>query len=533
MHDATTQEAGPRAGRREWLGFAVLALPTMLLAMDQSILYLALPHLSASLGAGATESLWILDIYGFMLAGFLVTMGTLSDRLGRRRVLLAGAAVFTVATVVAAFAPTPLTLILARAAMGVAGATLMPSTLALLSTMFRDPVQRGTAIAMWFSCLMLGGALGPVVGGALLQFFWWGSTFLVGVPVMVVLLVAGPALLPEYRAPGAGRIDVASVALSLAAVLPVIYGIKELAAGADPALALAAVALGVALGIAFVLRQRRLEHPLVDVRLFGDRTFASALVILLFGSVTTGGMYLFVSQYLQSVQQLDPLQAGLWLVPSTLAIVAGSMVAPVLAQRVRPGLLIAGGLVLTALGYLLLTLVDSTTGLPLLIGGFVLAFLGGGPMGALGTNMVMSAAPPEKAGSAASMSETGNQLGIALGIAVMGSIGTAVYRGRLAEGAPEGVPAAAFDSISSAEAAAADLPPAVAQELLAVAREAFSTGLNAVALVGAVLFAGLAALTVATLRDVLPVGGPPAGGPQGDAAPGGGTDSPLQEDVRS
>jgi DHA2 family multidrug resistance protein-like MFS transporter len=516
MQDTTLTGAGLQAGRREWLGLAVLALPTLLLALDQSVLYLALPHLSADLGAGSTQSLWILDIYGFMLAGFLVTMGTLGDRIGRRRLLLIGAAAFGVATVVAAYSNSAEMLIATRALMGVAGATLMPSTLALISNMFADAKQRGVAIAAWFSALMVGGALGPVIGGALLESFWWGSVFLMGAPVMVLLLVAGPVLLPEYRDPQAGRLDLPSVALSLVAILPVIYGIKELAKDGFAAGPIVALVLGVAFGTVFVLRQRRLTSPMLDLRLFRSRTFNSALTILMFSAFTTGGIYLLVSLYLQNVEGLSPLRAGLWLLPAVFAAVIGSMITPGLAQKVRPSNLIAAGLLLTAFGYLLLTQVGPEGGLALLVVGFVVAFLGGGPMGALGTNLVVSAAPPEKAGSAASTSETSTHLGIALGIAILGSIGNAVYRGRV--DVPDGAPEVAGESVSNAVAAAGQLPAATAEQLLTSARDAFTSGLNAAAVVGMVLFLGLAALAGVALRQIQ-LGGPaPSTEPEAAAA---------------
>lgn len=512
MHDTSPGETRRLATRREWFGLAVLALPTLLLSLDQSVLYLALPHLSADLGADSTEALWILDIYGFMLAGFLVTMGTLGDRIGRRKLLLIGAAAFGVGTVAAAYADSVPALIATRALMGVAGATLMPSTLALISNVFHDAKQRGVAIAVWFSCLMVGGALGPVVGGALLEVFWWGSVFLMGAPVMVLLLVLGPVLLPEYRDPDAGRIDLPSVLLSLLAILPVIYGVKEVASHGWAVGPVGSILAGVVFGVVFVARQRRLASPLVDIRLFRTRAFSAALVILLFGSVTTGGIYLLVSLYLQMVEGLSPLRAGLWLLPSTLAIIVGSMMAPALVQKVRPAYLIAGGLAVTAFGYLLLTQVGPTSGLPLLVTGFVLAFLGAGPMGALGTDLVVGSAPPEKAGSAASLSETGNHLGIAVGIAVMGSIGAAVYRDQIDTTVPAAVPGdaaeAARESITGAVAAAEALPANLAGQLLDAASAAFTNGLNTAAYVGAGLFLALAVVAAVSLRDAtMPEGG--------------------------
>lgn len=531
MHDATPARAGLLAGRREWVGLAVLALPTLLLSLDQSVLYLALPHLSADLGASSTESLWILDIYGFMLAGFLVTMGTLGDRIGRRRLLLIGAAIFGVATVLAAYSTSAEMLIITRAFMGVAGATLMPSTLALISNMFLDAKQRGVAIAVWFSGLMVGGALGPVIGGVLLESFWWGSVFLMGAPVMVLLLVAGPLLLPEYRDQNAGKLDLPSVLLSLVTILPVIYGIKELAKEGLAAGAVVAIVVGLGFGAAFALRQTRLTSPLLDLQLFRSRSFSSALTILMFGSFTTGGMYLLISLYLQNVEGLSPLKAGLWLLPAVFAAVIGAGATPGLAQKVRPSNLIAGGLVLTAIGYVLLVQVESSGSLALLVAGFVIAFLGGGPMGALGTNLVVSAAPPEKAGSAASTSETSTHLGIALGIAILGSVGNAVYRGQVE--VPEGVPAEAADaareSVSSAVAVVGELPAGPGAQLLSSARDAFTAGLNVASIVGLVLFVVLAALAATALRNIQ-LGAPPSpdgAGPDGSDGPSAGTGTPA------
>jgi DHA2 family multidrug resistance protein-like MFS transporter len=342
---------GVRASRREWLGLAVLALPTLLQSLDISVLYLALPTLSAELGATGTEQLWILDSYGFLIAGFLVTMGGLGDRMGRRRLLLVGAAAFGVASVVAAFAASPVVLIVARAALGLAAATLMPSTLALITGMFADPRQRGLAVGVWMSCFMAGTAVGPVVGGALLERFWWGSAFLIGVPVMVLLLALGPVLLPEQRDPGRpGRLDLASVALSLGAVMPVVYGVKELARDGVATVPVAALVAGALAGAVFVRRQLRLADPLLDLGLFRRREFTSALSIGLVAGAVMGGSVYLVTQYLQQVLGLRPLQTGLCEVPQAVVMIAGSLLAPRLAGRFGPARVMAGGLVLAAGG---------------------------------------------------------------------------------------------------------------------------------------------------------------------------------------
>jgi MFS transporter, DHA2 family, multidrug resistance protein len=501
----TLTDPSVRATRREWLGLAVLALPTLLLSLDVSVLYLALPNLSVDLHASSTQQLWILDIYSFMLAGFLITMGTLGDRIGRRKLLLIGASVFGVASVVAAYSTTPGMLIATRALLGIAGATLMPSTMALIRNMFRDPKQMGTAIATWFACFMGGMMAGPLVGGALLNHFWWGSAFLLGVPFMVLLLVVGPVLLPEYRDVNAGRLDLVSVGLSLATILPLIYGLKELARNGLHAGPVGAAVAGIVVGVVFVRRQRRLEHPLLDLRLFANRTFSTALGVMLLTGIVMAGVSLMSSLYLQMVIGLSPLAAGLWVLPQNIAMVTGSLLAPRVNRRLRPVTVIAGGLGLGAVGMLLQTQVHAG-GIALLIVGLALASFGISFPMSLTMNLIMASAPPEKAGSAASMSETSGEFGIALGIASLGSLGTLVYRGRLGDAIPGGVPAGAADTarqgITGAVAAAGRLPGAVAGDLLDAARGAFTDGLDVVAGAGALIFLALATVALLTLRRI-------------------------------
>jgi DHA2 family multidrug resistance protein-like MFS transporter len=500
-----------KAGRREWIGLAVLSLPTLLLALDFSVLYLALPSLGADLHANGVQLLWISDIYGFLVAGFLVTMGTLGDRIGRRRLLLTGAAGFAALSVVAAYSTSAEMLIVVRGLLGIVGATIMPSTLALISNMFRDSRQRATAISLWATCLLGGVAVGPVVGGVLLESFWWGSAFLLGVPVMLVLLVVGPALLPEYRNADRGRLDPASVALSLAAILPFVYGLKELAkSGADTAALLGLVA-GAVFGVAFVRRQRRLASPLLDLRLFADRAFGAALGILLLGATVSGGIGFLFTQYLQLVEGLSPLRAGVWLMPYILGMIVGSLLCPVVARRVAPGYVIAGGLGLAALGFLLLTQVPATGGRPLAVIGLMVVFFGIAPTWVLGTDLVVGSAPPERAGSASALSETSSEFGVALGVAVLGSIGAAVYRSSAVDSVPAGaLPSgaadAARDSIVGATAAAAQLPDQLGATVLDAARDAFTSGFNVAAAVAAPAALGLAVLALALLRHVRPSG---------------------------
>ena len=497
---------GERAGPRAWAGLAVLALPTLLLALDVSVLHLAVPHLAADLQPSNTQMLWIIDIYGFMIAGFLVTMGTLGDRVGRRRLLLIGAAAFGAASVAAAYAPSPEALIAARLLLGVAGATLMPSTLSLISNLFLDPRQRGLAFAIWAAMFSLGVALGPVAGGALLEYFWWGSAFLMGIPVMVLLLVAGPLLLPESRDPGAGRVDAASVVLSLATMLPATYAIKELAHGAA-AVPLLAAAVAVGAGALFLRRQRRLASPLLDLGLFADRSFRSALLILLVGTVAVSGTYLFVTQYLQLVEGQSALRAGLWLLPPAGVLIVASVTAPAFARRFGPGAVMGAGLVSAAVGFLLLSRVEpgGSGDIAVIVVAYALVNSGIGPVLALGTELVVGSAPPEKAGAASAISETGSELGVALGVAVLGSVGTTVYRSDVGGGVPRGTPEAAAetarDTLAGAAAVAEELPGPLGAELLGAAREAFAGGLAAVGVISAVLSLAVAALAFTALRD--------------------------------
>ncbi len=487
------------ASARTWLGLAVLALPTLLLAMDVTVLYLAAPHLAASLRPTGTELLWIIDSYGFLIAGFLVLMGNLGDRIGRRRLLLIGAVAFALGSVAAAYAPTPTALIAARALLGVAGATLMPSTLALISTMFRDPAQRGMAIGIWAACLSGGVALGPLVGGALLESWWWGSVFLIAVPVMGLLLVTAPWVLPEHRDPAPARIDLPSVVLSLAAVLATIHGIKHLVAGGgDVATGVVPIGAGAALGALFVRRQLAIPDPLIDVRLFGERRFRAAVIVMTVGIAVTAGVYLFVTNYLQQVVELSPLQAGLWLLPPSGAMIITSLLGAALARRFAAGRIVAVSLLTSAVGFVVLTQLTATSGLPLVVLGIVVVYLGQGPIMALSTDLIVGSAPPRKAGAASALSETSTELGLALGVAVLASIGTAVYRqhigARLPHTLPPDLALAAREGHSQAAAVSAELPRAVGADLLRAADAASASGLVVIAAIAAAVSAALAVL---------------------------------------
>jgi DHA2 family multidrug resistance protein-like MFS transporter len=511
----TTQSAetapAPRAGRKEWIGLAVLVLPCLLISMDMSVLLFGLPFISADLKPSATQQLWIMDAYGFALAGLLITMGAIGDRIGRRRLLLTGAAAFGAASVVAAYSGSAEVLIGARALLGVAGATLMPSTMALIRNMFHDPRQRQTAISLWTGGLIGGVTLGPIVGGVLLNHFWWGSVFLINLPAMALLLVLGPILLPEHKAPASGRrFDILGSVLSMAAIFPAVYGIKQLAVDGFSVTAAGVLAFGVALAIAFVIRQHAAENPLVDMELFGKPNFRAPMLVNLCGNFVLMGFSLFNTQYLQSVAGMRPFTAALWSMAAMPFISVGMGVTGALTAKVRPGRIIGVAFLASAAGALVLTLVHpGNPVIVLLIGAGVAA---GGVVAAQSIvgNMVMAAAPPERAGSASALNETGAELGSSLGMALLGSVGAAIYHHKMATVGAAGVPDAAVraghETIGGADAVAGQFPGPATHVLLTTARDAYSSGLHTAAAVGAVVLVLTALFALRALRNepVLP-----------------------------
>ncbi|MDT0611055.1 MFS transporter [Streptomyces lancefieldiae] len=506
----TSQTPGKAAGARQWLGLALLLLPVALMTADLGVLWLATPYLTADLRPSSAEVLWITDIYGFLTAGTLVIMGTLGDRIGRRKLLMAGSAGFVLASLVAAYAPNPEVLIGARAVLGVAGAAVLPSTLALISHMFTDPRQRATAIAMWVTALSVGLAVGPVIGGVMLASWWWGSVFLMGVPVMLLALATAPALLPEYRDPTPGRLDLVSVALFLLAVLPVVYAVKSLASAASPWEPAVAFMTGMISTVAFIRRQNQLATPLLDLRLFSDRAFTGALLTLLLGMTALNGVEYLVPQYLQAVAGQSPLEAGLWLLPGAAGLIAGSQLTPVLARRFRPAYVLIGGLLLSLTGYASIALADGVVTASL---GLTVIMFGVAPISVLGTALAVGSAPAEKAGAAAATGQTAYDLGLALGIAVTGTLAAAVYRGEM----PDQAPAAAKDTVGAAIATAERLPNGDA--LISTAKAAFTAGLQTAATASAAFALATAALVATLLRHVPPIGAtaPATAEPQPDA----------------
>jgi DHA2 family multidrug resistance protein-like MFS transporter len=492
----TSHTPTPRAGRREWIALAVIALPCLLYSMDLSVLYLALPSLSAALKPSPTQLLWISDIYGFLLAGFLLTMGVVGDRIGRRRLLLIGAGMFGLASVLAAFATSVAMLIVARGLLGIAASTLAPSTLSLIRNMFLDDRQRTMAISVWVMSFSAGSALGPALGGLLLHFFWWGSVFLSAVPVMVALLVLGPILLPEFREPEPRPLDIPSAALSLGAVLALVYGIKTLAQNGLGPIPAASFVLGGALGLVFLRRQQTLAEPLLDLHLFRRPVFAVALSVNTLSMFLIFGVFFLTDQYLQLVLGLSPLAAGLWSVPPTFGFIAGSALAPVLTRRCGPVCTMTYGLAVAAAGLIVLTQLPGRGGygLALTLSGTGLLALGVSPVVALATDVILGAVPPEKAGQASGLSETGTELGGALGIAVLGSLATAVYLSHPVAAAVHA------RTLSDAIHSAAHLPDRLATPLVDAARVAFTQGLHVAAVAGAVVAVLLAALVAIVLR---------------------------------
>lgn len=469
-----------------------LTLPVLLISMDATILGFAVPRLSEDLQPSSADLLWIIDVYPFVLSGLLITMGNVGDRIGRRRLLLYGAAGFSVTSLAAAFAPSVPALIAARAGMGVAGATLMPSTLSLIRNIFMDERRRQFAVAVWATMFSVGAVVGPIVGGLLLEHFWWGSVFLVGVPVTVAILVVGPLVIPESQDPDPAPFDVASSALSMAAILPLVYGMKTVAERGLDWVVAPPVLIGLVAGYAFICRQRRLPVPMIDLSLFAVPKFRVAITANLLTCFGFAGSAFFLTQYLQLVLGLSPTRAALHLLPGAVAGVTATMTAPALTRRFGTFTVIATGLAVGAVGFLLLTGLTVDSSVLRVVAALVVIETGLCAAITVSIDGIMTSVPPEKAGAGASVSETANELGVALGTAVLGSILTAVYRGQLTD-----APAAAQDTLGAAHEVAEDLGGAIGDALVAAADAAFTDGIRLGSLVTALL---LAAVSLASWR---------------------------------
>ena len=504
---AVGRETIPAVGRvisprRRWWALVVLMLPVHLVSIDTTVLNLALPAISEDLRPTGTQLLWVIVIYPIMLAGFVVAKGILGDRIGRRRLLLIGSAGFGAVSVVAAFAPSIEWLIIDRAVLGFFGAMLMPPTLSLLRSVFTDRDQRRLAIAIWASGFAAGSALGPVVGGVLLEHFKWGSVFLLAVPLLVPLLVLGPLLVPESRDPNPGRIDAWSIVLSLATMLPVVYGIKALAEHGPTPLSLGPIALGLTAGILFVRRQPRLTHPMIDLGLFRQGAFSGAIGVNLLSVVALVGGLFFVSQYLQLVLALSPLDAGLVLVPGLAAMIVSGLVIVPIARRVRPSIVVPVALLISAAGYAGAALGGARLDAADIALVFVALGVGIGAAETVSNELIVATAPADKMGAASAIGETAYELGAVLGTTVLGTILTASYRSAvvLPEALTSAQSEAAAETLGGAVAVADGLPAGLADVLLASAREAFTSGIGPTAWIGAMLVLAAALVALVTLR---------------------------------
>ncbi|MGW0944494.1 MFS transporter [Streptomyces sp. NPDC002623] len=480
LQPETTTEAVKRPDR--WLALSVLVLAVLLVAVDATVLGLATPYISEDLAPSGTQLLWIGDVYSFVIAGLLVSMGSLGDRIGRKRILLVGATAFGLISILNAYATTPETMIAARALLGVAGATLMPATLALIRNLFHDPRERSLAVGIWGATASAGTAVGPIVGGFLLEHFWWGSVFLINLPVMVVLVVVGLKTLPESKNPDPGPWDLVSVVFSLVGMIAVVYAVKEAASHGLTWEPLTAGLLGAVALHGFVRRQLTLPEPLLDMRLFRKSGFSGAVLADMLTVLGMSGLVFFLSQYLQLVQGRRPLEAGLAELPAAVGAVAAGLIAGRTARRYSVRAVVSGGLAAIGLALAALTTIDATTGYPILGAALLAVGIGAGFSFTVTSDVILSSVPKEQAGAASAVSETAYELGAALGIAVLGSIVTGVYRNFPS---PTGTPESAHESLGGAVEAAGHLPPAEAETMLASARAAFVDGLSVASGAGA------------------------------------------------
>ncbi|WP_420488847.1 MFS transporter [Microbacterium cremeum] len=490
-----------RVGWRGWAALVVLMLPVLLVSVDNTVLSFALPGIALDLEPTSTQQLWIIDAYPLVLAGLLVTMGTLGDRFGRRRMLLIGATGFAAVSALAAFAPTAAWLIAARAGMGVFGAMLMPSTLSLLRSVFTDRDQRRLAIAIWAAMFSAGSALGPIVGGVLLEHFAWGSVFLLAVPVLVPLLVLAPILVPESRDPSPGRIDPVSILLSMATMIPVVYGIKELAVHGFGLMTWLPILAGAGFGILFVRRQLRARTPMLDMRLFRQGTFSGALAINFLSVIALVGFLFFVAQHLQLVVGLPPLQAGLALVPGLVTMIAAGLLVVPISKKWPARVVIPVALVFSVLGYVTVAFATGPDSIGALVAAFISLGIGIGCAETVSNELVLASAPPAKAGAASAVSETAYELGAVLGTTVLGGILTALYRANLVipDGVPDAAAAAAAETLAGAVHAADEIGGTTGDALHAAAAHAFDAGITVTALIGAALVVTAGVIAATTL----------------------------------
>ncbi|MCH1866061.1 MFS transporter [Nocardioides sp. CFH 31398] len=475
---------------RRWAGLAVLSASLLLVVMDVTILNVALPAITADLRPDSVQLLWMVDAYPLVLAGLLVTVSALGDRWGRKRMLLAGFSVFGLASTLVLLADSPEAVIAVRALLGVGGAMIMPSTLSMIRTLFADPRERATALGVWGAMAAVGGALGPIVGGALLEFFDWHAAFLVNVPVMAVALVAGVVLLPEGRSARPPRIDALAAVLSVVGMVSLVHAVKNGGKdGLEPDVALTGVVAVVAL-VWFVRRCLAASDPMLEVRLFRGRAFTAGVLAALASAIAMAAMLLLGAQWLQLVEGFSPLQTGLALLPMAVGGVLGSPYAPTLAERVGARTVLAGGLLVGGTGFSLLFVAPAPLTYPWLAAGLTLVGIGMASL-AVASAVIMAGAPSHQAGSAAAVEETSYEVGSVLGVAVLGSLAAAVYRSGVpadelaARGVDADSAAAARESLGGALEVASTTP--AGGWLAEAATSSFTASLADFGLVGGAL----------------------------------------------
>ncbi|WP_086728107.1 MFS transporter [Streptomyces carpinensis] len=479
------------AGANRWVVLVVLCVSLLLVAVDATVLHVAVPAVTEDLRPGAIELLWIVDTYPLVCASLLILFGTLGDRVGRRRILLLGYGLFGVASAVAAFSPNPQMLIFARALLGVGGAMIMPATLSILRQVFPDRRERALAIGVWSAVAAVGAAVGPLLGGFLLEHFWWGSVFLVNIPLMLVSLPVGRLLLPESTGERDGPWDVVGALMAAVGLFGVVLGVKRLGGGGPvlSVLTMAPLAVGAVLLVVFARRQRRRTHPLVDLRMFARPAFSTAVGCIVLAMLALVGLELIAAQYLQLVLGLSPLQTGLRLLPLTFAAMAAGLLGARILRRFGPRWMVCAGFCLTAAAVVVLTAMGGRDDAGLLLFGFVLLGFG------LETTLfgayesMLSEAPAARAGGAAAIGETSYQLGAGMGIALLGTVMNAAYAPGLARvpGVPADASGAASHSLGEAYEVAERLGGPAGDALRRAARDSFVHGLHVTLLVSAAL----------------------------------------------
>jgi len=499
--------AAEMSHRRQWAALAVLMLPVLLISVDNTVLSFALPLITEDLGPSASMQLWIADIYALVLAALLVTMGSLSDRFGRRRLLVIGAVGFALVSIAAAFATTPEQLVAARAALGLFGAMLMPATLSLLRNIFVDPMRRRKAIAIWATGFAAGSSLGPILGGVLLENFHWGSVFFIAVPILLPLLVLYRFLLPESKDPHPGPIDLASVGLSFVGMFLVVWSIKTLAHDGVTGWPISAAVVGAAAIAWFIIRQLRADVPLLDVRLFKRLPFTASVLANFLSVVSLIAFIFFVSQHLQLVLGLSPMHAGLVLLPGAVLSASAGIGVVRLSKTFTPKWLMAVGLSLVAVGFLAVFVLraDFTVAAILLAFGFI--EIGVGMSQTLSNDTIIGSVPPTKAGAASAISETAYELGAVVGTATLGTMITAFYRANM--NVPAGLTAEqaamAGETIGGAAAVVQEVPSGLAEQVMEAARQAFDSGIGWLGIAGAALALGAAVIVLVGFKDRAPV----------------------------